>query len=468
MKKILSFLPALALLVAMPACQQNEPEEPEDVVTPVDTATVYNPDSTLQTEYTIFLYGNAGGAMDDCIESAWNAIKPVLKDRTVRFVSCYKYGKPGYDFAGKYGQPGMLTLFELTCETDLATEIDDDSQQWPDFDMYDPEWLSLFLNQGKQMFPAKHYAFILYGHGGGFDATSDYEESEAQNGPKKAVIYDEWFAGKGSKRALTNKEFAQGILNSDIKKMDCIFLHNCMMGNLESLTEMVGITDYIVTSAHPLAATQTDNILAFVKAIAHNQKADMATILKRMMQYTDSHWFDAYTDKSMLANGDIEALHLNQIPDMNKNIKRLGERLIALYPTQQAAIDRATDHVYRFMEENHFYDTEDYARLLAQETGDAELKSIYSDIQAGFKKMTISRLEAHGNENAPFDHLSLSIYLMNKEAYNAVQIDPADSLLQTVRRAAYEQSTFHKTTGWGNWLNTNTQAPTNNPTGLTM
>ena len=469
MKKILSFLPALALLIAMPACQQNDPEQPGEVVTPVDTATVYNPDSTIQTEYTIFLYGNAGGAMDDCIENAWNAIKPVLKDRSVRFVSCYKYGKPSPDFAGKYGQPGMLTLFELTCETDLATAIDDDSEEWPDFDMYDPAWLSAFINMGKEMFPAKHYAFILYGHGGGFDATSDYETpADAQNGPKKAVIYDEWFAGKGSRRALSNKEFAQGILNSDIKKMDCIFMHNCVMGNLETLTEMVGITDYIVTSAHPLAATQTDNILAFVKAIAHNQKADVPTILTRMMQYTDPHWYTAYEDQSMMANGDIEALRLIEIPEMNKNIKRLGERLLALYPTQQAAIDRATDHVYRFVEGHHFYDTEDYARLLAKETGDAELKSIYSDIQAGFQKMTIKRLEAHGNPNAPYDHLSLSIYLMDKEAYNSVQTDPADEQLQTVRRDAYEQSTFHKTTGWGNWLNTNTQVPTNNPIGLTF
>ena len=464
-KQFLSFIPMLALLFAMPACQQNGPD---DVVTPVDTATVYNPDTTIQTEYTIFLYGNAGGGMDDCIEDAWTAIKPVLKDRSVRFVSCYKYGKPEA-FAGRYGQPGMLTLFELTCETDLATAVRDDSEQWPDFDMYDPAWLSAFIDLGKEMFPAKHYAFILYGHGGGFDATSDYEApAGSNNGMHKAVIYDEWFEGKGSKRALTNKEFAQGILRSDIKKMDCIFMHNCLMGNLETLTELVGTTDYIITSAHPLAATQTDNILAFVKAIAHNQQADMPTILTRMMKYTDKHWFSAYTEPPMLANGDIEALYLNEIPVMNKNIQRLGNRLLALYPTQQEAIDRATDHVYRFAEGLYFFDTEDYARLLAQETNDAELKAIYNDIKVGFQNMMISRLEAHGNEKAPFDHLSLSIYLMDKEAYNAVQVDPQDSLLQTVRKEAYEQTTFHQTIGWGNWLNTNTQAPIHNPIGLTM
>ena len=90
-KQFLSFIPMLAFLIGLPGCQQNAPEEN---VTPVDTATVYNPDTTIQTEYTIFLYGNAGGAMDDCIENSWKAIMPVLKDRSVRFVSCYKYGKP--------------------------------------------------------------------------------------------------------------------------------------------------------------------------------------------------------------------------------------------------------------------------------------------------------------------------------------------------------------------------------------
>ena len=465
-KQFLFLIPMLALLIGMTGCQQNAPEEN---ATPVDTATVYNPDTTIQTEYTIFLYGNAGGAMDDCIESAWEAIKPVLKDRSVRFVSCYKYGKPGEDFAGKYGQPGMLTLFELTCATDLAKEVDDDSEEWPDFDMYDPAWLSAFINLGKEQFPAKHYAFILYGHGGGFDATSDYEApTDAKNGIHKAVIYDEWFRGSGSKSALSNKEFAQGIQNSDLRKLDCIFLHNCMMGNLETLTEMVGTTDYIITSSHPLAAAQTDNILAFVKAIVHNQRADMPTILTRMMEYTDPHWYAAYEDKHMLANGDIEALRLNEVPEMNKNIKRLGDRIMALYPTQQAAIDQATDNVYKYMEDLYFYDTEDYARLLAQNTKDTELEAIYRDIQAGFQDMMISRLEAHGNPDAPFDHLSLSICLMDKDTYNGVQVDPSDPLLQTVRRDAYEQTIFHQTTGWGEWLNTNTQVPTNNPTGLTL
>ncbi len=467
MKKIfLSFIPMLAFLISMPGCQQNAPEE---IVTPVDTATVYNPDTTIQTEYTIFLYGNAGGAMDDCIENSWEAIMPVLKDRSVRFVSCYKYGKPSEDFAGKYGQPGMLTIFELTCATDLAKAVDDDSEQWPDFDMYDPAWLSAFIDMGKELFPAKHYAFILYGHGGGFDATSDYEApTDAKNSIKRAAIYDEWFEGKGSKRALSNKEFAQGIKNSDLQKMDCIFMHNCMMGNLETLTEMVGTTDYIITSAHALAAMQTDNILAFVKAIAHNQKADMPTILTRMMQYTDPHWYTAYQDDPMFANGDIEALRLNEIPKMNNNIKRLGDRIRALYPTQQASIDQATDNVYKYTNDLYFFDTEDYARLLAQNTKDTELEAIYRDIKAGFQDMTISRLEAHSNPDAPFDHLSLSIYLMDKDTYNGVQVDPQDTLLQTVRREAYEQTTFHQTTGWGNWLNTNAKVPTNNPTGLAL
>ena len=43
------FLLNLALLGLFTGCQQNAPEE---TVTPVDTATVYNPDTTIQPEYT--------------------------------------------------------------------------------------------------------------------------------------------------------------------------------------------------------------------------------------------------------------------------------------------------------------------------------------------------------------------------------------------------------------------------------
>ena len=49
----------------------------------------------LQARYTIFVYGNCGGKMDDIIEKGfWESVRPYLKDSTkVRVAVLYKYGR---------------------------------------------------------------------------------------------------------------------------------------------------------------------------------------------------------------------------------------------------------------------------------------------------------------------------------------------------------------------------------------
>ena len=71
--------------------------------------------------------------------------------------------------------------------------------------------------------------------------------------------------------------------------------------------------------------------------------------------------------------------------------KHLADRLIALYPTQKEAIDLATSKVYRFEPAPNelyypFFDVADYAHLLAQETGDAEMKTIAAEMDNAFEE----------------------------------------------------------------------------------
>lgn len=47
--------------------------------------------------------------------------------------------------------------------------------------------------------PARNYAFLLFGHGGGFDKNVDYEKDlrkadPTQPGTNRAVLYDEWIS----------------------------------------------------------------------------------------------------------------------------------------------------------------------------------------------------------------------------------------------------------------------------------
>ena len=76
--------------------------------------------------------------------------------------------------------------------------------------------------------------------------------------------------------------------------------------------------------------------------------------------------------------------------------------------------------------------------------------------------VTLSRsLESHVKEDAPLDHFSLSIVLVGNETYN----DDIWALYGRTNRDSYEYSSFHKETGWGDWLNTNAHEPTGNPYG---
>ena len=77
------------------------------------------------SKYTVFVYGNAGGKMDEIIEFGfWERVQKYLTDHNnVRVICMYKYGKDqpeiGKGFTGKYAAPGDIVWFELKDTTDL-------------------------------------------------------------------------------------------------------------------------------------------------------------------------------------------------------------------------------------------------------------------------------------------------------------------------------------------------------------
>jgi hypothetical protein len=67
----------------------------------------------LQARYTIFVYGNAGGKMDNIIEKDfWEAVRPYLKDSTkVRVAVLYKYGQ---NTSGQLTDDGDVAIFSAS------------------------------------------------------------------------------------------------------------------------------------------------------------------------------------------------------------------------------------------------------------------------------------------------------------------------------------------------------------------
>lgn len=429
------------------------------------------------SKFTVFVYGNAGGTMDIAIELGfWEKAKKFLTDHdNVRVVCFYKYGKdlPKAPFSGKYANPGDIVWFELTSETDLD-KIKEEGFQAKGFGdqairlkLCDPDAVKMFIEFSSLVCPAEQYVFSIWGHGTGFSPMTDvpgkYEVGARQT--TRGVIGDEW----NDKEQLNMYELRDAIKATGIDRLNTLFFHNCMMGNLETLTTVNDCADYICCSAHVLNS-DGEVLTEFVRGLYDKGNAEDA--MAQMFEHITPHWQGGYREDGSIANGDYKMYRTDKFDPILDAIKRLADRLIALYPTQQEAIDRATKQVYRYdplqyMKSvpyefcNPFFDIADYAHLLAQETGDTEMQTISTELDNAFKAAFIHYRDINWSQQH-LDHYTLSVCLVHQLYYT---YDYKDILPNPLCRfdEGYEHCDFHCMTGWGDWLRMNQQRLVSNP-----
>ena len=85
---------------------------------------------------------------------------------------------------------------------------------------------------------------MVYGHGGGFDITTDAPNNIIAS---KGVLYDEL----DNHRGMSMYELNDGLASSGTH-FGCLFFHNCLLGNIENLTEVQQYADYLISSEHNL------------------------------------------------------------------------------------------------------------------------------------------------------------------------------------------------------------------------
>ena len=444
--------------------------------------------------YTVFVYGNAGGTMDAIIEYGfWEKIQPLLKDPgNVRVVCFYKYGKKPSDennsYSGKYADPGDIVWFELSDTTDLK-EIRSDGFQAHGFveeakamKLCDPTTLNMFIQISSLQCPAEQYVFSIWGHGNGLNPLTDvpgkYEYTAAAYATR-GVIADEW----NEREELDMYELSTVIRSAGLNRLNTIFFHNCLMGNMETLSELRGLSDYIVASAH-LLESEGELLTEYVRGLL--EKGNTEDAIAQMFERVHPTWEQSYhgfndvgdgSKTEYWYNGDYKLIRTAKLDAIISAAKRLADRLLALYPTQKEAIDKATREVYRFHTPypyveltffHPFVDLADYAHLLAKETGDAEMAAISSDLDKAFSEAFVHYADVSTNVQH-LDHYTLSVCLANNETYTD-DASKSQSIKLIVPQPlcnfdqGYEQTTFHKMTGWGNWLRTNQQLLWGNPT----
>ncbi len=431
-------------------------------------------------KYTVFVYGNAGGHMDDIIEYGfWERTKEFLKDHNnVRVVCMYKYGKdrPEIDrpFKGKYAQPGDIVWFELNDQTDLDKIKNEGMQaigmgeQAKQLKICNPNTMRMFLEFSSLQCPAEDYILAIWGHGSGFDAMNDVPGKYEIKNQTRGVMADEWVNSEW----MDMYEMYDAMKAAGIDHFNTLMFHNCLMGNLESLTQARPLADYIIASAHVL---NSDGRLMteFVRGMVETGDAEKAAGL--MFERSTPEWQNGYVEEpGKFPNGDYKMIRTDKFQPIIDASKQLCDRIMALYPTQKEAIDRASRQVYRFehLDGNEkikyqwrypFFDMANYAQLLAKETGDDQLENISARLDQAFEDAFVHYRDVNYSVQH-LEHYTLSVCLMHKLYYT---IDyktaaPEFGALNNFNEG-YEKCDFHKLTGWGNWLNTNEQSLDSNP-----
>ena len=416
-------------------------------------------------KYTVFVYGNAGGKMDNAIEEGfWEKIQKYLTDHNnVRVMCMYKYGKDepdaGNPFKGKYAAPGDIVWFELTDKTDLnkikesglqALGMGEEAKQ---LKICNPNTMRLFLEFSSLHCPAEDYVMGIWGHGSGFDAMNDVPGKYEIKNLSRGVMTDEWVDGEWMDMYQMN----DAMKAAGIDHFNTLMFHNCYMGNIETLTQAYKFADYIFASAHVLSSNG-ELMTEFVRGLVETGDPVQAGGL--MFERCTPVWQNSYVDEKegICWNGDYKMIRTDKFEAIIDAAKQLCDRLLELYPTEKEAIDRATKSVYR-VEPIDEYKNE----FLTPFFDIAKLKNISATLDNAFKEAFVHYRDVN-NSKEHLDHYTLSVCLLRQLFYtfdyktNAPQLKTLNNYNE-----GYEKCDFHKLTGWGKWLNTNEQALDSNP-----
>ena len=362
--------------------------------------------------YTVMIYGNAGGQMDSYIEGMWEKLKPMLDDTTnVRVFVMYKYGNAGDEFSGKYGQPADVMQFELTSKTDLTKLHETSAVQVPEYELYDSKALSAYIKAVREYAPADNYIFALWGHGGGYDVTNDRPDNMVIT---RAMLYDEALEGK----ALSMYQFADALATCGTH-FQYIMFHNCLMGNIETLTEVQQYADYFFASAHSLASAGQP-ITVMVDKLKNASDYNFEDRAKEM--FVDlSRMFTAREGMPKeMADGmdhcdmDIKIIRSADLTNLNNNISFFVTRLLELYPSLSPEVmeQAMTGCAYTYEVQNATFliDLKHYLQTVAAAINDPELSAHARNAITCLDSAIIQRWD-EPKESSQLKEYSLSVML---------------------------------------------------------
>ena len=457
-----------------------------------------------EADYTVMLYTVGGGNLDNQIETdiknAAGAIK--ADNKKVRYLIQYKYSSQasinGISGFLPSGKPGHVYRYEaspniVNTEKSPMLLLKDDyiyGTQNEKAEFFQPDSIVNFMKYCQKVAPAKNYILVLSDHGGGYAVNDDYDKSLEKMGTR-ATCFDDNLAGRG----ITCKEIRTALEKSGMH-LTMLYFDCCLMNNMETLSEVINLTDYVLASGHTNGG---GNHQAFVEELYNASAGDA---------FTDA--MSRYAKTCALRNSMIWMLHgatwARNVDFVLTDMKKFPAILTALRDYVDFAIKNmggaqaedfqyAASDCYQYTPGYPLYDLRDYCeKLQANAFGHlpnewhyydnlenalqaAQVCHYYSIQSEGYKEITPHWLSYNVSLGAKgfigstiLKKEPTKIYGYNKDG-NLATVDISNLNLTVLGKntpwfawnQTYYQLEFDKQTGWSRWLEANTGFPINNP-----
>jgi hypothetical protein len=253
-----------------------------------------------------------------------------------------------------------------------------------------------FVVAARRRFPARHYAFILWGHGSGYrnllTALGPYRESFIPGGitpiSYKGGTQDN--STIGEKNILYNRELADALGRALGKeRLDLFVFDECIMGMIENAYALRTRAHYMVASEELVPETSFDYSDVF-GALVRKPSMDAAKLAQTFVQSYGALYEEPIPQITM------SAIDLDRIDPARVAVSNLADDLAVDFANQRQAIKSARRESVNYGGECRFsicfqqIDLQRFCELLASNTASTTIRSRANEVIARVKTAVIA------------------------------------------------------------------------------
>jgi len=470
--------------------------------------------------YNMMIYSVGGGNLDDNMEEELEDLMLYreLDSTNVAIFVQMKYSsaegirqqklRSKNKFGEKYvpgGKPATVYRYEMTDDLMPLEDKKDDinhyfeltaAERWGDAhaEMFQPDSVASFVRYCKREAPADNYVMVMYGHGSGWAVDAPEDQYHDVGMSHIGVLLDDNL----KQRAMTARELRQGLERAGVH-LKLLYLDCCMLNNIEFLSELTGVTDYVIASGHTNRGGSFSHFLKALESIAQgcDFKREMTAYLDSVaLEHND--YLPPSKDTKVPMNKDFVLTDMKKLPAVWGAMRRFIDYLCKYEAGSDDDYVEASTKCYQYFNDEPMYDMLDYCRLLVEGPyrDSQELRGIYNELKRAVRAAQVyhayaldhtelkvnyplsysitlgaqGKLQDNFKEGYSGDHLGYRCYndeghpvLWQASRNRFLAITDEAPNVQTEWKNTIYTTEFEKRTGWSRWLKLNPAMPLHNP-----